>query len=78
MTKGIRVCECLTLHRSARARVCVWFVFNLLTECVRLVSQRGLTACLFVCKLVKTRYGAFFVLPLCRCFLLSLCEEDQC
>ncbi len=79
MTKGIRVCECLTLHRSARARlcVCVWFVFKLLTECVGLVSQRGLTACLFV-KLVKTRYGAFVVLPLCRCFLLSLCEEDQC
>ncbi len=46
----------------AHVCVCVWFVFKLLTECVGLVSQRGLTACLFV-KLVKTRYGAFVVLP---------------
>ncbi len=31
---------CVCLHRSARV-----FVFKLLTECFRLVSQRGLAAC---------------------------------
>lgn len=52
------MCECL--HRSAR--VCLWFVFKLLPECFRLVSQRGLAACLWS-EVSKTKYGAF-VMPL--------------